>query len=478
MRQLWAFIDKKEKGRPLTVGLAAATCTAIAAVFITWSLVDFFAEQLPYLLGIAAVAFSAFQFGGAAGLLAEVIALGGVSIFAPLEAPAASTRSTLVVGLFCTGLCIAGEAIQRARARERALATTAARRERTLQSMFDTSPAPTLVVDHRNCIIASNSAASSLFGKGRDDLLGHRLREYLPGYHDVDQALSIERGDGRALQLYISCAPLPIDGGELRTIYLRDDTATVAAAETLAMTQRELYQISRATSLGQLGSSIAHELNQPLAFAANYAGTAKAMATHADVDLRRLRAVLDDVLKQIFRTADVLKRLRLFIARRPPALAWIDARELVAEAMRLATLAAKQHHMMLVEPNGVPAGQVLADAVQVQQILLNLVTNAADAMHGASRCIAAIRVLPLDADTIVVTVEDAGPGLAEADLENVFKPFQSSKPDGVGIGLAICRTIVEAHGGRIWCDNKSMFGGARFLFSLKFKSLEARSDGQ
>jgi len=474
MHRLWATLDEQAQSGSPHLGLATAGALALVALIVTRSLSETLSIDLPYLFCIAAVLFSAVRNGLPAALLTMAISLTGTTLLAP-RTGVANPRSTVVVALFCLGIAIAGEAGVRLRRRERVLAAHAASRQQALQVMFDASPAVTLIVDGHGRVAAANEAARRLFGRDQPGLVGRLIDELAPPASGGDLT-SVITEDGRTLHLRVTEAVLPLGAQSLRTVYIRDETAAVAASERLALTQRELYQIARATSLGQLGSSIAHELNQPLAFAANYGGAARAMLDRPHPDLPAVTAAIDDMLKQVFRAAAVLKRLRNFVARHSPTLAWLGAAAMLDEAARLGSLAVKEARAALEIDVAGAEGEVLVDAVQVQQIILNLLVNAAEAVRGHDQRRIVLRAW-VERGELMVAVEDSGPGVPNKARRDVFAPFRSTKPDGVGIGLAVCRTIVEAHSGRIWCDDQTFLGGARFVFTLPWRASREKSDG-
>jgi two-component system sensor kinase FixL len=395
-----------------------------------------------------------------------VLTLTGTTLLAGDDRGLVNLRSLTIVATFCLCLAICGEVLRRVRHQERQTAMRAARREAVLQVMFDESPAVMLVVDEDDRIVAANAAAGRLFDVPQDELVGRPADAFVATADEAGEPQRIVVPGGRSLVLRASKAPLTAADRTVRLIYVRDETAAVEAAEQLATTQRELYQIARATALGQFGSSIAHELNQPLAFVANYAGAARAMLTRARPDVDAAIRAVDDALAQVFRASAVLKRLRDFIARRPSTLEWQSVEDVLGDALRLGRLAVKEVDAALTVDLPPSAGQVLADGVQLQQLVVNLLLNAADAVRGQARRVIALHAAETAPGTLTVSVEDSGPGVPPTEAENVFNPFRSTKTDGVGIGLAICRTIVEAHGGRIWCDADTTLGGARFAFTL------------
>ena len=176
-------------------------------------------------------------------------------------------------------------------------------------------------------------------------------------------------------------------------LYLRDESEAIKAAEQLAETQRGLYRIARATSLGQVGSSIAHELNQPLGTIAKYLGVAQALLAGQTPQVAPANEALGDALRQVFRTAAVLRKLREFVARRPPTLQWLDVHALMEDVVRLAHLAVKESGAQFEACIDRGPAEILVDAVQIQQVLLNLLVNAAEAVENRPVVARVLRIL-------------------------------------------------------------------------------------
>jgi signal transduction histidine kinase len=244
------------------------------------------------------------------------------------------------------------------------------------------------------------------------------------------------------------------------------------------MTQRrsELAHLSRMAVMGELSGALAHELNQPLAAILGNAQAAQRYLARGDVNLNEIRDMLADIVDSDRRAGEVIKRLRALFRKEEARHDALDLNEVVAEVLLLtrSDLISRRVVVDLDLAPQLPA--VSGDRVQLQQVLLNFVVNGCDAMSGeAASCRLAVRTGLADARTVVVTVSDTGQGIPAADLERIFEPFVSTKADGMGLGLAVCRTIISAHGGRVWATNNSNVG-ASLHFALPAARRSAQSE--
>jgi len=185
----------------------------------------------------------------------------------------------------------------------------------------------------------------------------------------------------------------------------------------------------------------------------------------AEPDLSKLRNALDRAGDQALRAGDIIKRLREFVAKGETEHTLEDPAKLMEEASALALVGVKEQDVRVDLRLARDVGSVIVDKIQIQQVALNLIRNALDAMVDTPRRQLEIRVQADDAETIRISVTDTGPGLDPEVRERVFQPFVTTKATGMGVGLSICRTIIEAHGGHIWAED-NMGGGAIFSFTL------------
>ena len=248
-------------------------------------------------------------------------------------------------------------------------------------------------------------------------------------------------------------------------IFFRDISQQKQSAEELAQAQADLVHASRVSAMGTMAATLAHELAQPLTAAGNYVESSVKLLRALGGETREVRRALAEAGTAIRRARDILERLRAFVAKGRAEARTTDLRAIVADAGVLVLPLAQRQGVEIRFALDERAHWVRADAVQIQQVLINLIRNAIEAMRAAPRKCVTVTSTPLPGGLVEIAVADSGPGLGEAAPDSLFAPFRSGKPDGLGVGLSICRTIVEAHGGTIAAENGAE-GGAVFRFTL------------
>ena len=246
---------------------------------------------------------------------------------------------------------------------------------------------------------------------------------------------------------------------------IMDITARKHAEEALRTSQGELAHLARVMTMGELVASIAHEVNQPLA-----AVVTSASACVRWLDAQKLEAARRSAARAIaegHRASDIIGRIRALAQKTPPHKDWLDVNETIQEVLALARSEIQRHGVALATQLSEHVPVVLADRIQLQQVILNLMMNAIEAMRGVS---AGPRVLAVSsargaAPEVVIAVRDSGPGFEPQHLDRLFDAFYTTKPQGLGLGLAISRRIIEAHGGRLWAT-ANMPHGAVVQFTV------------
>jgi len=279
------------------------------------------------------------------------------------------------------------------------------------------------------------------------------------------RVVSGRRKDGSEFPLELAIGELHWDGRQMFTGFLRDLTERQQTQRRLQEVQADLAHVSRLTELGQMASALAHEVNQPLAAATNYLEAGQVLLARDNRPAtERARGVFDKAAEQVERATQLVRRLREFSRkgeseRRPEPIG-----KLIDEATALALIGARdsgikvQLHIAPQLPN------VAVDRIQVQQVIVNLVRNAVEAMESERRELT-VSAAPDGDGRVAIQIADTGPGLAPEVAERLFQPFVTTKPQGMGIGLSICRSIIEAYGGELHAKPNSG-GGTVFAFSL------------
>jgi C4-dicarboxylate-specific signal transduction histidine kinase len=246
-----------------------------------------------------------------------------------------------------------------------------------------------------------------------------------------------------------------------------DITATTRAQEALQEAQAELTHVTRVTTLGELTASIAHEVNQPLAGIVINAEASLRWLGHATPELDEVRHAVERIISDARRASDVIRRIRDLSKKARPELVPIDLNDIVDDALLLVQRQVLSHRvgLRLELEAGLP--RVLGDRVQLQQVVINLVINGIEAMAHVtdSPRWMSIRTHRDEGGQVHLSVQDAGVGIDPENANRLFNAFYTTKREGMGMGLSISRSIVEAHGGRIWATNNEGFG-ATIQFTL------------
>jgi PAS domain S-box-containing protein len=248
---------------------------------------------------------------------------------------------------------------------------------------------------------------------------------------------------------------------------IMDVSAAKRAELELRHAQAELAHISRVTALGELTASIAHEVNQPITGVVTGAEAALRWLGAKPPNLDEVRKVLGQIVKDGMRAGDVIYRIRALIKKAPPRMARVDVNEAVLDVITLTRSELLRHGVSLQTELATGLPLIKGDRVQLQQVILNLTLNAVEAMSGVDEGAREMRIGTAReaSNGVLVSVRDLGPGLDPRNVDRLFEAFYTTKPDGLGMGLAICRSIIEAHGGRLWATANEP-RGAVFQFTL------------
>jgi PAS domain S-box-containing protein len=303
----------------------------------------------------------------------------------------------------------------------------------------------------------------------------HAAAEGARGGARYDLEYRVVRPNGE-LRIVHSQGDLTRDAsGRPRSVFgtIQDITERKQAAEALREAQMELAHSNRVTTMGQLTASIAHEVNQPIAAAVANAEAASRWLAARPPDLEEVRQSLGAIIENGKRAGDVIGRIRALIKKAPPHKERFDLNEAILDVIALTRSEVLRHGVAVQTQLAEGLPRVEGDRVQLQQVILNLILNAVEAMSGLAE---GARELRISAETdaahgVLVAVRDTGPGLEQTNVDRLFEAFYTTKPSGMGMGLAICRSIIEAHGGRLWASANEPLG-AVFQFTLPPETVE------
>jgi two-component system sensor kinase FixL len=274
------------------------------------------------------------------------------------------------------------------------------------------------------------------------------------------------RKDGSTFPMELAVGEMNSGNRRFFTGFIRDLTERQKTESRLQELQSELVHISRLTAMGEMASTLAHELNQPLSAIANYLkGSRNLLEGRSDDNSTTIRTALDRAADQAVRAGQIIRRLRDFVSRGETERHAESVSKLVEEASALALVGVKDRGINVQFQFDPSIDLVLADRVQIQQVLINLIRNSMDAMETSQVRDLKITVAATDNGFIRISVIDSGSGIAPEVAKQLFQPFVTTKRDGIGVGLSISRTIVEAHGGQIWVEQNPS-GGTIFHFTL------------
>jgi two-component system sensor kinase FixL len=272
-----------------------------------------------------------------------------------------------------------------------------------------------------------------------------------------------ERKGGSTFPMELTVGEIKLEGRRQFTGFVRDLTERQASERRLHELQSELLHVSRLTEMGQMASALAHELNQPLSAVSNYLSGGRRCLERGDT-AQALYATVK-ALEQVERTGQIIHRLREFVRKGDGVRRVESIPQVVEEASALALVGAKSDGVMVQVTFDPAAAAAFIDKIQVQQVLVNLIRNALEAMAATPRRELIIVTRKSPDDTVEISVTDTGVGIAPEIRERLFQPFVTSKTTGMGVGLSLCRSIVEAHGGRLWAEDNPI-EGASFRFTV------------
>jgi two-component system, LuxR family, sensor kinase FixL len=372
-------------------------------------------------------------------------------------------------------------------------------REQTerLRSILETVPDAIIVIDEKGTVESFSPAAERLFGWSNDEIVGQNVKMLMPapyqqqhdGYLDrykhtgerriigIGRVVVGQRRDGSTFPMELAVGEMKRPSGRFFTGFVRDLTERQDTDKRLQELQSELLHVARLSDMGQMASALAHELNQPLSAVINWTQAARrTLATQREAPTKVLD-YMDNAIAQADRAGQIIRRLRDFIERGETEQQIEDISQVVEEATALALVGAKESGVRATFNLATGLPPVMIDKVQVQQVVINLVRNAIEAMAAVEERRLTVVARMAEDGMIEVSIEDTGPGLPPDVAARLFQPFVSTKDKGMGLGLSISRSIIDNLGGRLRVASNTD-GGVTFSFSLPAYEEESGEDEQ
>jgi two-component system sensor kinase FixL len=342
-----------------------------------------------------------------------------------------------------------------------------------------------MIIDEVGIIKVYSDSCERLFGYTAEEAIGQNVKLLMPspyhGQHDgylahyratgerriigIGREVVGRRKNGTTFAMYLSVGEGEYRGERIFLGIVHDISERKADENRIQELQKELLHATRLTATGQLSAALAHELNQPLTAILNYTGVLEQLAADdKSAGGETLRNLVSRIAEQTARAGEIIRRLRSFVTKRETERSVQDLNVAVRESVALGFVGAAQSSVKLHTALAKDVPPVSIDKIQIQQVMINLVRNAVEAMQDSPRRSLTVTT-EREGGFAVATVADSGPGLAPEVAESLFKPFVTTKENGLGIGLSICRTIIESHGGKLWTE-PNPGGGTIFRFRL------------
>ena len=358
-------------------------------------------------------------------------------------------------------------------------------REFELRSILETVPEAMITVDEAGQVRSFSTAAEKLFGFAAEEITGRDIRTLLPDYAKATPgprpAASRQSGppkasppqttDGRdrqgnAMPVELVVGETTIGNEQISIAFVRSLREQIATQAHLNELHGELLHASRVSAMGEMGAGLAHELNQPLTATANFLGAAH-MRLGMGGSPEQLRELVDLANQEVLRAGEIIRRMRAFVARGELDIRTLSINNLIADALQLVWSRTRHAGVTLTYQPGDFSPDVAVDKIQIQQVLVNVINNSLETFSSANTKNPEIIIsaAEIQDDHVLIKLMDNGPGFPHLIIDRPFETFMSTRTNGLGLGLSICRRIVEAHGGAVTLSNR-VEGGAAFEFTL------------
>ena len=375
--------------------------------------------------------------------------------------------------------------------------TTPGERDAMLHAIVETSPDGLITIDEDARILSFNPSAETMFGYHADDVIGKNVNCLMPppykDAHDgymarylktgerriigIGREVKAQKKNGEVFPIELAVGEIVLDNCRRFAGFIRDTSARHIAEQSVNELRSELLHVSRLSELGEMASALAHELNQPLTAIINYLEACRRLLERADdAGGEQTTVLMKKASDQAHRAGQIIQQLRKFIAKGETDHRSEPINPVVREAAELAMVGSRDRSITMAFDFADDLPDVMIDRVQIQQVVMNLVRNSLDALTEVDHRALTLQTIEAPDQAVQIDVIDTGPGLAKEVAERLFQPFVTTKPDGIGIGLSICKSIVDAHGGRLWTTPQSE-GGTAFHISLPTNRAEPKSYG-
>jgi two-component system sensor kinase FixL len=357
--------------------------------------------------------------------------------------------------------------------------------ETMLNAIVETVPGALISIDEKGSITSFGRGAERMFGYSEAEVVGRNINMLMPSpyreEHDsylanyrrtgikkiigIGRVVVAQRKDGNTFPIELQVGQMQTKSGRQFLGFVRDITASERVERQIHQLQTNLLQSSRLTVMSEMASALAHELNQPLSAIMGYVDAAQhVLASGQGKGMTRVQDVLAKAASQARRAGQIVHHLRHFVLTGETEKSEEDLNLVVQDSLAMALTGAGQKVSMNLQLSG-NLPKVLIDRVQIQQVVVNLIRNAVDVLAGTSGGVISLSTTQRSKDFLELRVIDNGPGIAAEVADRLFHPFVTTKPKGMGIGLSMCKSIIDSHGGKIWVE-EGLSGGATFAFTV------------